>query len=75
MPPKKRIFPRQKVCRFCADKSLVIDYMLPKEVKLFQVAFMGTVPSIKGNSLMLLKRQGRLPLCHMPGLRICRITG
>ena len=30
MPPKKRIFPRQKVCRFCADKSLVIDY---KEVR------------------------------------------
>ena len=30
MAPKKRIFPRQKVCRFCADKSLVIDY---KEVR------------------------------------------
>ncbi len=30
MPPKRRIFTRRKVCRFCADKSLVIDY---KEVK------------------------------------------
>ena len=30
MAPKKRIVPRQKVCRFCADKSLVIDY---KEVR------------------------------------------
>ncbi|MDH3393596.1 MAG: 30S ribosomal protein S18 [Desulfobulbaceae bacterium] len=30
MPPKKKIFTRRKVCRFCADKSLVIDY---KEVK------------------------------------------
>jgi len=30
MAPKKKIFTRRKVCRFCADKSLVIDY---KEVK------------------------------------------
>ena len=30
MPPRKKIFTRRKVCRFCADKSLVIDY---KEVK------------------------------------------
>ena len=28
--PKKRIFSRRKVCRFCADSSLVIDY---KEIK------------------------------------------
>lgn len=27
---RKKIFSRRKVCRFCADKSLVIDY---KEVK------------------------------------------
>ena len=30
MPPRKKIFTRRKVSRFCADKSLVIDY---KEVK------------------------------------------
>lgn len=30
MAPRKKIFGRRKVCRFCADKSLVIDY---KEVK------------------------------------------
>ena len=30
MPPKKRIFSRQRVCRFCADKNLMIDY---KEVQ------------------------------------------
>ncbi len=30
MPPRKRIFPRQKVCRFCTDKKLIIDY---KEVR------------------------------------------
>jgi len=29
-PRKKKTFIRKKVCRFCADKSLVIDY---KEVK------------------------------------------
>lgn len=27
---KKRIFHRRKVCRFCADKELIIDY---KDVK------------------------------------------
>ncbi|MBI4792502.1 MAG: 30S ribosomal protein S18 [Deltaproteobacteria bacterium] len=27
---KKRIFHRRKVCRFCADKELVIDY---KDIK------------------------------------------
>ena len=23
---KKRIFPRRKVCRFCADSTMIIDY-------------------------------------------------
>lgn len=27
---KKKVFSRRKVCRFCADKSLVIDY---KDIK------------------------------------------
>jgi len=27
---KKRIFQRRKVCRFCADHSLTIDYKDPK---------------------------------------------
>lgn len=30
---KKRIFQRRKVCRFCADKELVIDY---KDVKVLR---------------------------------------
>ncbi len=30
MPPRKKIFSRRKVCRFCADKELVLDY---KDVK------------------------------------------
>ncbi len=32
---KKRIFHRRKVCRFCADQSLVIDYKDPKTLKYF----------------------------------------
>ncbi|RUM39964.1 MAG: 30S ribosomal protein S18 [Desulfocapsa sp.] len=30
MPPRKRVFSRRKVCRFCADKELTVDY---KDVK------------------------------------------
>jgi small subunit ribosomal protein S18 len=32
---KRRIFHRRKVCRFCADQSLVIDYKDPKGLKYF----------------------------------------
>jgi len=32
---KRRIFHRRKVCRFCADQSLVIDYKDPKALKYF----------------------------------------
>lgn len=32
---KKRIFPRRKVCRFCADNSLIIDYKDSKTLKHF----------------------------------------
>ncbi|MBW1820692.1 MAG: 30S ribosomal protein S18 [Deltaproteobacteria bacterium] len=32
---KKRVFHRRKVCRFCADSSLVIDYKDPKSLKYF----------------------------------------
>ncbi len=31
----KRVFHRRKVCRFCADSSLVIDYKDPKSLKYF----------------------------------------
>jgi small subunit ribosomal protein S18 len=31
--PRKRIFQRRKVCKFCADKEVVIDY---KDVKLLR---------------------------------------
>lgn len=31
----KRVFHRRKVCRFCADSSLVIDYKDSKSLKYF----------------------------------------
>lgn len=33
MPPKKRIFQRRRVCRFCTDPEMVIDY---KDVKVLR---------------------------------------
>jgi small subunit ribosomal protein S18 len=33
MPPRKKVFYRRKVCRFCADKELVINY---KDVKVLR---------------------------------------
>ncbi len=33
MPPRKRVFSRRKVCRFCTDKELVMDY---KDVKILR---------------------------------------
>ena len=32
---KRRIYHRRKVCRFCADKSLVIDYKEPRTLRNF----------------------------------------
>ena len=32
---KKRIYHRRKVCRFCADSSLVINYKDPKALRYF----------------------------------------
>jgi small subunit ribosomal protein S18 len=35
MPPKKRIFQRKRVCRFCTDKEMSIDYKDPKTLRAF----------------------------------------
>jgi len=32
---KKRVFHRRKVCRFCADTSLLINYKDPKSLRYF----------------------------------------
>lgn len=34
-PQKKRIYMRKKVCRFCQDPNLIIDYKNPKLLKNF----------------------------------------
>ena len=33
--PQRKLFSRKKVCRFCADKEMVIDYKDPKTLKNF----------------------------------------
>jgi small subunit ribosomal protein S18 len=35
MPPKKRIFQRKRVCRFCTDKEMSVDYKDPKTLRNF----------------------------------------
>jgi small subunit ribosomal protein S18 len=32
---RRRAFPRRKICRFCADSSLEIDYKDPRMLKYF----------------------------------------
>ncbi|MDJ0803287.1 MAG: 30S ribosomal protein S18 [Desulfobacterales bacterium] len=32
---RRRVYHRRKVCRFCADKSLTIDYKEPKTLRNF----------------------------------------
>ncbi|MDI6687855.1 MAG: 30S ribosomal protein S18 [Desulfobacterales bacterium] len=32
---KKRVYNRRKICRFCADTSLAIDYKDPKSLRFF----------------------------------------
>ena len=32
---KRRVFHRRKVCRFCADSSIVIDYKDPRMLRYF----------------------------------------
>ncbi|MCL2760892.1 MAG: 30S ribosomal protein S18 [Desulfuromonadales bacterium] len=34
-PRKKRPFQRRKVCRFCADKQIIIDYKDPRTLRYF----------------------------------------
>mgnify|MGYP001076502974 CR=1 FL=1 len=49
-PKVKRGFGRRKVCRFCADKSLVIDYKDPKTLRFFTTERGKIIPRrISGN--------------------------
>ena len=47
---QKKMFQRRKVCRFCADKKLVIDYKEPKTLRLFLTETGKLIPRrISGN--------------------------
>ncbi len=35
MLPKKRVFQRKRVCRFCTDKEVTINYKDPKTLRNF----------------------------------------
>lgn len=49
-PKPKRTFGRRKVCRFCADKSLRIDYKDPRTLKYFTTERGKIIPRrISGN--------------------------
>ena len=41
---KRKRFGRRKVCRFCADSSLVIDYKDPRTLRLFTTEMGKIVP-------------------------------
>ena len=50
MPPKKRIFPRLKVCQCRADKTLVIEYKEVRTLRNFVTERGKIIPSrIYGN--------------------------
>ncbi len=47
---KKRMFLRRKVCRFCADSNLKLDYRDPKTLRLFTTETGKMIPRrISGN--------------------------
>jgi small subunit ribosomal protein S18 len=49
-PPRRRHFSRTKICRFCADSSLVMDYKEPDILKGFLTERGKIVPRrISGN--------------------------
>lgn len=41
---KRRRYGRRKVCRFCADSSLVIDYKDPRTLRLFTTEMGKIIP-------------------------------
>ena len=41
---KRRRYGRRKVCRFCADPSLVIDYKDPRTLRLFTTEMGKIIP-------------------------------
>ena len=47
---KKSVFQRQKICRFCTNKSLILDYKNPSTLKYFTTEKGKIIPRrISGN--------------------------
>ena len=75
---KKRGFLRRKVCRFCADSTLKIDYRDPKSLRLFVTETGKMIPRrISGNCArhqrplaLAIKRARHLALLPMSGQRL-----
>ena len=69
-PRKKRAFVRKKVCRFCSDDSLVIDYKETRTLKNFVTERgkiaprrnTGTIPKYQRPLAMAIKRARHLAL-------------
>ncbi len=72
---KKTGFVRRKVCRFCADKGLEIDYKDPKTLRLFTTEVGKMIPRrISGNCAkhqralaLAIKRSRQIALMPYPG--------
>ena len=73
---KKRVFHRRKVCRFCADATLVIDYKDTKSLRYFTTERGKIIPRrISGTCAkhqralthMQLNVPVRLPFCRLWG--------
>jgi small subunit ribosomal protein S18 len=48
--PRRRVFRRRKVCRFCADSSFTVDYKNPRTLRLFTTERGKIIPRrISGN--------------------------
>jgi len=55
---KRNVFQRQKICKFCADKSLILDYKNPSTLRYFTTEKGKIIPRrISGNCA---KHQRRL---------------
>jgi len=48
--PRRRVFRRRKICRFCADSGLAMDYKNPRTLRLFTTERGKIIPRrISGN--------------------------
>ena len=71
---RKRGFTRRKVCRFCADKTLVIDYKDPQLLKYFcdrprqdcSASHLGNCAKHQRKVALSVRRSRMIALCPTP---------